>query len=94
MVLNVGSRPTVRRQPASSSLWALDWLNILMTGLAPILRCFPKGQDWDTGDIGISMAVSNIGRRSQPNSDWDAVDVRGVKRKLVAAATLSPTLAL
>jgi len=53
------------RHPASSSLWALDWLNFLMAdvqnGLGPYLAVFLKGaQNWGAGDIGIAMAVSNI----------------------------------
>ena len=53
------------RQPAAGMLWALDWLNFLMAdvqnGLGPYLAVFLKGaRNWDAGDIGVAMAVSNI----------------------------------
>ena len=81
------------RQPASSSLWGLDWLNFLMAdvqnGLGPYLAVFLKGtQNWSAGDIGIAMAVSNIAGAASQIPAGMLVDALSIKRSLVAAAAL------
>ena len=81
------------KQPSGRSLRALEWLNFLMAdvqnGLGPYLAVFLKGaHNWNAGDIGIAMAVSNIAGAAAQIPAGMLVDALRIKRLLIAAAAL------
>jgi predicted MFS family arabinose efflux permease len=81
------------RQPSSRSLRGLDGINFLMAdvrdGVGPYLSVFLKGgEHWDSGAIGVAMAVSSIAAALCQIPAGLLVDATRAKRLLIAGSAL------
>jgi MFS family permease len=81
------------KAPSSRSLLGLDGLNFLMAdvrdGIGPYLSAFLKGgQQWESGEIGMAMAVSSIAAALCQIPAGLLVDSLKIKRLLVAVSGL------
>jgi MFS family permease len=81
------------KAPSSRSLLGLDGLNFLMAdvrdGIGPYLSAFLKGgQHWESGEIGMAIAVSSIAAALCQIPAGLLVDSLKIKRLLVAVSGL------
>lgn len=79
--------------PSTRSLRGLDGINLLMAdvrdGVGPYLSVFLEGdQHWDSGSIGVAMAVASIAAAICQVPAGLLVDGTGAKRLLIAASGL------
>ncbi len=82
-----------RRAPSSTSLWALDAVNVFLAdvrdGLGPYLAIYLTMRHWDPGRIGIAMSAMGIASVAAQTPAGAFIDRTRHKRLAIGAAAVA-----